>query len=145
MKHPEWRPKTAVSALGHLIEEAGEVLQQAGSLVRFSAQPDGSITPGRVCQDGLTNFQKLRTELEDLAVAVQRVREMVYGEKVWGGASQTDREAWKAEIVTAPSGTAGTWWCACPGGGALNALNPQSGRCAFCNKTIVNLVEVSGG
>jgi hypothetical protein len=148
VKHPEWRPNTAVSALGHLIEEAGEVLQQAGSLVRFGAQPDGSVTPGWACRDGLTNLQKLRVELEDLAVAVQRVREMVYGEAVLGGdlastcdppPATLDPAAWEAVTVT-PGGAAGEWWCTCPGAPAPNVLN--HGKCSFCCKTIVNVVNV---
>jgi len=66
-----------------------------------------------------------------------------------------DDDAWKAAAFTAsrsrcmvaidPLGTvAGTWWCTCKPG-VLNALAPASGKCAVCNKTILNDVEVGRG
>jgi hypothetical protein len=51
--------------------------------------------------------------------------------------------AWRAEVAVDPLGTvAGIWWCTCKPG-ALNTLSP--GKCALCNKTIVNYVEVWRG
>jgi hypothetical protein len=68
---PGYGPRTATEALGHLIEEAGEVQQAAGKIIRFGF--DGSY------DNGETNKQALLREIHDLELAIIDAKRLIYG------------------------------------------------------------------
>lgn len=72
MAHEEFRQHGSVEkALAHLVEEMGEVLSAAGKTQRFGLD---SYNPYLPPEERETNEQWLRREVEDLELAIGKLR-----------------------------------------------------------------------
>lgn len=71
-KNPAYEPKTQEQAIGHLIEECGEVLAAAGKSLRWGLE---SVNPEIPVSEQETNREWLLREIEDLETAIANVKE----------------------------------------------------------------------
>jgi hypothetical protein len=72
---PGFEPKTYDEALGHLIEEAGEVQSAAGKMVRFGPLSFNPLLPPDQRE---TNEEWLDREMTDLIAAVITMRRFIH-------------------------------------------------------------------
>ncbi len=68
-KNPQYVPLTPEAVMGYLIEEAGEVQQVAGKILRWGLNSR--------YDNGETNRQAILRELSDLELAVSIIREIL--------------------------------------------------------------------
>lgn len=79
MAQARYLPTTKEGCMSHLLEEFGEVMQTIGKIQRF----------GEVVHDPSTNItydnvNKLKSELDDVKLAVSRLERWLYPERTLG-------------------------------------------------------------